>query len=202
MKDEGEIMKSYPELYEFGIERLGIHFNNGFFCEENDYPRKGRGHIQLHYFRGAIRSYQGLDEEAEKYAEKVKSFIDKPLDELEMEDAREIRKKLVKFPSRLEVSVFYTLTRRLPHEELEFNERNLIIHFYDTFVRASEELLGKPVRYRVNVLYHLLRKTGKEAKANSFTLMKGSGHKRTEEEIKFVFEHLGWDYSPIELKLG
>ena len=153
---------------------------------------------QLNYFRNVIRSYRGLDEEAEKYVEKVKSFIDKPLDELEIEDVRAIReKKLVKFPRRLEISVFYELTGRLPHKELEFKERDLIIHFYDTFVRASEKLSGKPVRYRVNVLYHLLRKIGKEPKANSFTFMKGSGHKRTEEEIKFVFEHLGWDYSPI-----
>ena len=29
--------------------------------------------------------------------------------------------------------------------------------------------------------------------------MKGPGHQRTEEEIKFVFDHLGWDYSPIKL---
>ena len=190
MKDEGKIKKSYPELYEFGIERLGIHFNNGFVFEEND--EKGVVFNQLYYFRGVIRSYQGLYE-----AEKVKSFIDKPLDELEIEDVREIRKKLVKFPPKLEVSVFYELTGRLPHEELEFAERDLIIHFYDTFVRASKKLLGKPVRYRVNVLYHLLRKIDKEPKANSFTFMKGSGHKRTEEEIKFVFEYLGWDYSPI-----
>ena len=145
-----------------------------------------------------VSSYQSLDEEAEKYVEKVKSSIDKPLDELEIEDVRAIReKKLVKSPPKLEASVFYELTGRLPHEELGFKERNLIIHFYNTFVRASEMLVGKPVRYRVNVLYHLLRKIGKVPKANSFTFMKGSGHKRTEEEIKFVFEHLGWDYSPI-----
>ena len=29
--------------------------------------------------------------------------------------------------------------------------------------------------------------------------MKGPAHQRTEEEIEFVFEHLGWDYSPIKL---
>ena len=156
----------------------------------SDSPRNQ--YRQLNYFKNVIRSYLGLDEEAEKYAEKVKSFIDKPLDELEIEDVRVIReKKLVKFPRRVEISVFYELTVRLPHEELEFAERDLITHFYNTFVRASEKLLGKPVRYRVNELYHLLRKIGKEPKANSFTFMKGSRHKRTEEEIKFVFEHLG-----------
>ena len=63
---------------------------------------------QLDYFRNVIRLYQGLDEEAEKYVEKVKSFIDQPLDELEIEDVRVIREKeLVKFPCRLEISVFY-----------------------------------------------------------------------------------------------
>ena len=29
--------------------------------------------------------------------------------------------------------------------------------------------------------------------------MKGDGHQRTEEEIKFVFKHLGWSCSPIKL---
>ena len=27
--------------------------------------------------------------------------------------------------------------------------------------------------------------------------MTGSGHKQTEKKIKFAFEHLGWDDSPI-----
>ena len=35
-----------------------------------------------------------------KYVEKVKAFIDKPLDKLELEDIREIRKK-VKFPCKI-----------------------------------------------------------------------------------------------------
>ena len=179
IKDEGEMKKNYPEHYEFGLGRLGMRFNNGFVLNEYDYPRKGCGYSQLDYFRNVIISYQGLDEEVEKYVEQVKSFIGKPLDELEIDDVREIRKKLVKFPPKLEVSVFYKLTGRLSHEELDFKERYMIIHFYNTFVGKSEELLRKSVRYRFNVLYHLLRKIGKEPKANSFTFMKGSGYKRT-----------------------
>ena len=64
---------------------------------------------------------------------------------------------------------------------------------------ASIKLLGKHVRYRTNVLYHLLKKIGKEPNADLFQFMKGDSHQRTEEEIKFVFEHLGWDYSLIKL---
>ena len=41
----------------------------------------------------AIKAYQGRDADAVKYVEKVKAFIDKPLDELELEDVRAIRKK-------------------------------------------------------------------------------------------------------------
>ena len=128
----------------------------------------------------------------------MKDFIDKPLNKLELEDVREIRKK-VKFPRKLDISVFYQLTGRLPHEKLEYDDERIIIHFYDTFVAASIKLLGKTVRCRVNVLYHLLKKIGKEPNADLFPFMKGNSHQRTEEEIKFVFEHLGWSYSPIQL---
>ena len=63
-----------------------------------------------------------------KYVKKVEAFIDKPLNELKLEDVRAIRKK-VKFPNKLDISVFYQLTGRLPHEGLEFKEEDFIIHF-------------------------------------------------------------------------
>ena len=110
--------------------------------------------------------YQGRDSDAVKavkYVEKVKELIDKPLDRVVLEDVRLARKK-VKFPRKLDISVFYQLTGRLPHEGIEFKEEDFIIHFYDTFVAASIKLLGKTVRCRTNVLYHLLKKIGKEPK--------------------------------------
>ena len=125
----------------------------------------------------------------------MEAFIDKPLDELELEDVRAIRKR-VKFPSKLDISVFYQLTGRLPHEGLEFKEEDFIIHFYNTFMAASTKLLGKMIRCRTNVLYHLLKKIDKEPSADLFPFMKGNSHQRTEEEIKFLFNHLGWSYSP------
>ena len=76
------------------------------------------------------------------------------------------------------------------------NER-LLIHFYDTFYNESIKLSGFVVRCRLNVLYHLLKKIGKEPSAGLFQFMKRASHQRTEEEIKFLFNHLGWNYSPI-----
>ena len=97
------------------------------------------------------------------------------------------------------ISVFYKLTGRLPHEGIEYDDERIITHLYDTFVAANIKLLGKTVRCRTNVLYHLLKKIGKEPNAYLFPFMKGNSHQRTEEEIKFIFEHLGWSYSPILL---
>ena len=95
--------------------------------------------------------------------------------------------------------MFYQLTRRLPHEDLNYDDERLLIHFYDTFYNESIKLLGCTVRCRVNVLYHLLAKIGKEPNADLFQFMKEASHQQTEEEMKFIFEDLGSSYSPIKL---
>ena len=119
-----------------------------------------------------IRAYQGRDEDAVKYVKKVKALIDKPLDKIELKHVRLAMAK-VKCPRKLDISVFYQLTRRLPHEDLNYDDERLLIHFYDTFCNESIKLLGKMVRCRTNVLYHLLKKIKKEPNADLFQFMKG-----------------------------
>ena len=126
----------------------------------------------------------------------MKALIDKPLDELELGHIRLAMAK-VKCPRKLDISVFYQLTRRLPHGGLDYDDERFLIHFYDTFCNESIKLLAKMVRCRTNVLYHLLKKIGKEPNADLIQFMKGPSHQRTEEEIEFVFETLAWDYSPV-----
>ena len=153
---------------------------------------------QLDYFKQIIRAYQGRDEDAVKYVKKIKELIDKPLDGLELGHVRLAMAK-VKCSCKLDVSVFYQLTRKLPHEGLDYVDEGFLIHFYDTFCNKSIKLLGKMVRCRTNVLYHLLAKIGKEPNADLFQFMKGPSHQRTEEEIELVFKNLVWDYSLIKL---
>ena len=95
---------------------------------------------QLNYFKKIIRAYQGGDEEAVKYVKKVKELIDKPLDKLELRHVRLDMAK-VKCPCKLDISVFYQLTRRLPHEGVDYNDEGLLVHFYDTFCNESIKLL-------------------------------------------------------------
>ena len=51
-----------------------------------------------------------------QYVKKVKPLIDEPLDELELGHVRPAMAK-VKCPRKLDISVFYQLTRRLPHKD-------------------------------------------------------------------------------------
>ena len=174
--DKGYVEERFPEIYNLGPERLGIHLKDKLVLEEySSGCPVDRKYSQLDNFEKTIKAYQDLDSDAVKYVEKVEAFIDKPLDELELEDVRAIRKK-VKFPHKLDISVFYQLTGRLPQEGIEFKEEDFIIHFYHTFVAASIKLLGKTVRCRTNVLYHLLKKIGKEPNADLFPFMKRNSH--------------------------
>ena len=152
--------EKFPEVYKFGLERLGIHFKNRLVLEEcsSSYPIN-QGYSQLDYFKKTFGAYQGLDECAFKYVKKVKELIDKPLDKIELEDIRLAIKK-IKCPCKLDSSVFYILTKRLPYKDLDYDDERLLIHFYDSFMVASIKLLGKHVRYSTNVLYHLLAKIG------------------------------------------
>ena len=106
----------------------------------------------------------------------MKALIDKPLDEMvELGHVRLAMAK-VKCLCKLDISVFYRLTRRLPHEDLNYDDERLLIHFYDTFYNESIKLLGCTVRCRVNVLYHLIAKIGKEPNTDLFQFMKGPSH--------------------------
>ena len=68
----------------------------------------------------------------------------------------------VKCPQKLDISVLYQLTESLPLEDLNYDDERLLIHFYNASYNESIKLLGCTVRCRVNVLYHLLAKIGKE----------------------------------------
>ena len=174
--DKGCIAERFPEIYTFGPKRLGIHLKNKFVLEEYSSGCPiDRRYNQLDYFKKTIKTYQGRDSDAVKYVEKVKKLIDKPLDQVELEDVRLAGKK-VKFPCKLDISVFYQLTGRLPHEGVGCDNERFIIHVYDTFMAVSIKLLGKTVRCRTNVLYHLLKKIGKEPNADLFPFMKWNSH--------------------------
>ena len=154
-------------------------------------------HNQIDYFKQTVKAYRGRDDDADKYVKKVKPLIDcSQLDDLKLEEVR-IAMAKVKCPRKLDISAFHQLTGRLPHEDRNDDDERLLFHFYDTFYNESIKMFHKTTRCRTNVLYHLLNRIGKAPNADHFQFMKGPAHQRTEEEIEFVFGHLGWNYSPL-----
>ena len=104
--DKGCVEERFPEIYKFGYEQLGIHLKDKLVLEDysSDCPIDRR-YSPLDYFKKTIKAYQGRDSDAVKYVKKAEAFIDKPLDQVELEDIRVIRKK-VKFLCKLYISVF------------------------------------------------------------------------------------------------
>ena len=105
--DKGYVKERFPKIYKFGCERLGIHFEDKFVLEgynSSNHPIK-QGYDQHENFKKLIKAYNGRDSDVVKYVEKVEAFVNKPLDELELEDVRAIKNK-VKFPRKLDISVF------------------------------------------------------------------------------------------------
>ena len=96
-------------------------------------PAGCKPYNQLDYFKKIIIAYQGRDEDVVKYVKKVKALIDKPLDKMIKLGHIRLAMAKVKCPRKLDISVFYQLTRRLPHEDgLNYDDERLLIHFYDT----------------------------------------------------------------------
>ena len=74
--DKGYIKERFPEIYKFGPERLGIHFENRLFLEKysSGHPIK-LGCDQLDNFKNLIKAYDGRDSDAVKYVKKVKESL-------------------------------------------------------------------------------------------------------------------------------
>ena len=68
---------------------------------------------------------------------------------------------------------------------------------YGTFDRVSNEVLGKSVKYKQNVLFHLLRKIEKEPNMEDLYIKGNKSTERLDEEIGKVFARLGWEFKPI-----
>ena len=59
------------------------------------------------------------------------------------------------------------------------------------------KLLGKYVKYKSSVLFHLLRLVGCDPNPDDFPLNGRVSNERTEIEIEAVFENIGWEYRPM-----
>ena len=126
------------------------------FCDSptvSSLPAGCKPYNQISYFKQIVEAYQGRDDDADKYVKKVNPLIDcSQLDDLKVEEVR-IAMAKVKCPRKLDISVFHQLTGRLPHEDLNDDDKRLLFHFYDTFYNESIKLFHKTIRCRTNISF-------------------------------------------------
>ena len=72
-----------------------------------------------------------------------------------------------------------------------------LLKYYEEFRISSDKALGKQVKYKLNVLFHLLRLIGCKPDPDDFTLNSRVSNERTESEIETVFNSMGWNYKPM-----
>ena len=82
----------YPPELELPEDREEIVFYEAPMA--SSLPAGYKPYNQLDYFKKLIKAYNGYDSDAVKYVKKVKALIDKPLDEIQLEDVRLAMKKL------------------------------------------------------------------------------------------------------------
>ena len=95
----------YKSLYCVCPDPCGIHEERPFCDVPLNLSSGSKPYNQLGCFKRAIRSYQGRDEDADKYVEKVKAVMG---DEgpFELERVRQAMVE-VKCPKKLDISLFY-----------------------------------------------------------------------------------------------
>ena len=102
-------------------KHLGVTITRTGTLNPVDYPRYPPK-LKLHEYEDneedVITIYQGRDEDLVKYVKKVKALIDKPLDEMIELGYVRLAMAKIKCPRKLDISMFYQLSRRLPHKDL------------------------------------------------------------------------------------
>ena len=102
-----------------------------------------------------------------------------------------------KFKKDLVNSIVCKLNGDSVYKFLTEVQKSCLFRYYENFKTKSYSALGKHVKYKSNVLFHLLRLVGCDPNPDDFLLNRRASNERTETEIKTVFKAMGWNYKPM-----
>ena len=161
------------------------------YTSSNPFRQVGRYGQRKYFKKNVIDCCNGYCDVSKKVMDSVwKHLKPKPDGKYTIDDIKSIRKE-AKFQKKLINSVLHKVNGKLPFEEISELDVRKMFWYYDRFTMKSKDILSK------NILFHLLRLIGKKPNPNNFPLNSGISNENTEQEIKTVFEKLGWDYKPM-----
>ena len=167
------------------------------YTSSNPFRQVGRYDERKYFKKNVIAVYNGYCDVGKKVIDSVWKHLKlKPDGKYTIDDIKSIRKE-AKFPKKLINSVLHKVNSRLPFEEISKLDVRKMFWYFGRFTMKSKDILGKKVRYNANILFRLMRLIGKNPDTNNFPLTSDISNENTEQEIKTVFEKLGWDYKPM-----
>ena len=155
--------------------------------------------VKKDYCNKVLKEYIGFSKEKYEEIGRCISLIKKYLGEKDKYDKSEVVnliRSIKGIPDKLTNTLFRILNE-IEDLNLSCKEVEKLKSLYGTFDRVSNEVLGKSVKYKQNVLFHLLRKIGKEPNMEDFYIKGSKSTERLDEEIGKVFARLGWEFRPI-----
>ena len=167
------------------------------YTSTNPVPRRN---VKKDYFNKVLYDYIGFSKEKDEEIGRCISLIKKYLGERDKYDKSEVVnliRSIKDIPNKLTNTLFRILNGIKDLNLLSCEEVEKLKSLYDTFNRVSNEVLGKSVKYKQNVLFHLLSKIGKEPNMEDFYIKDSKSTERLDEEIGKVFARLGWEFRPI-----
>ena len=158
------------------------------FSKSNPAPKRN---VQNDYFNKVVKESVGKADVKKDKSDKCISIIRNTLEIRKSTQVREFASRSKVIPNKL-VNTLVRILSGKNEENLNYEEEQKLKNLYTTFNRRSTEVLGKIVKYTQNVLFHFLRKIGKEPDMNDFYIQSSESVKKTNEEIKNVFDKLDW----------
>ena len=165
------------------------------FTTSNPLPKRN-----AEYFDNVIKDYMGIfsisRNELDKSIQTIKMYLG-DRDKYTTAEVRDFVNRSKDITNIYVITVVRRLNKQSELNPLSDKERTTLQGLYNKFNIASIQSIGKNVKYKQNVLFHLLKKIGKKADMNDFYFQKTESIKKTDEEIKKVFNSLGWEFNPI-----
>ena len=149
------------------------------------------------YFEQTIKTYQGHLDVDKKLVNSIRGILGpgKKYTANEVKDTISI----FKFKKDLVNSIVCKLNGDSDYKSITEFQKSSLFRYYEIFRNESYKVLGKHVKYKSNVLFHLLRLVGCDPNPDDFSLNGRVSNERTETEIETVFKAMGWDYRPMVL---
>ena len=147
------------------------------------------------YFRKTIKMYQGHLNVKDELIETIRVL----LGPRERYTVNEVKDKIgeLKFTKGLVNSIVRNLNGDLDYKHFTEFQLASLLKYYEEFRINSDKALGKHVKYKANVLFHLLRLIGCKPDPDDFPLNSRVSNERAESEMETVFNFMGWNYKPI-----